>query len=239
MSEENIFSEVDEELRNERMRNLWRKFAPLIIGVVLAIILGVAAKEGWTYYKKSVSSASSDKFYAAIELADSGDIVGAQQALDLVIAEGSGQYPLLAQFRQAALLLETGKNQQAIAAYDALANSTSDKRLRELALIYAASALVDTGDVAAVNARIGGLISPDNSMSTIAQELLGLTQYVAGDLDNAYQTFTSLLSDPLAQSENIARVQIYVAQLLSQGANSAPEKENLTPSDETSETTGN
>lgn len=229
MSEENIFSEVDEELRNERMRNMWRKYAPLVIGLALAVVLGVAAKEGWAYYQKSVSSKSSEQYFAAIDFVEQDNVVAAQEALNIVINEGSGKYPILAQFRQAALLLSEGKNQQAVAAYDALATSLSEKRLRDLALLFAANALVDSGDVAEVNARIGGFIASDNSLRIMAEEILGLTYYAKGDLDKARETFARILLNPQAQSASLARIDIYISQLIAQGAK-APLEEETTPS---------
>ncbi len=218
MSEENIFSEVDEELRSERMRNLWRKYAPLIFGAAILIVLVVAGKEAWTWYKNDISARSSDQFYSAIELAEESNFADAQLALSQVVSDGSGQYPILAQFRSAALLLEEGKVQEAIAAYDALSTSLDNQRLRELALIFAAFALVDNGDVKAVEARVSGLLGPDNPLRNKAKEAIGLAQYAAGDIDGARATFTEIVSDPLAGAESIGRVQIYIAQLISQGA---------------------
>ncbi|MCF6343661.1 MAG: tetratricopeptide repeat protein [Devosiaceae bacterium] len=226
MSEENIFSEVDEELRNERMRNMWRKYAPLFIGLALAVVLAVAAKEGWEFYQKSVSSKSSEQYFAAIDFVEQDNVVAAQEALNIVINEGSGKYPILAQFRQAALLLSEGKNQQAVTAYDALATSLSEKRLRDLALLFAANALVDSGDVAAVNARIGGFIASDNSLRIMAEEILGLTYYANGDLDKARETFARVLLNPQAQSASLARIDIYISQLVAQGAKAPSVGEN-------------
>ena len=36
MSNENIIREIDEELRSDRMRNLWRNFGPYVIGAAVA-----------------------------------------------------------------------------------------------------------------------------------------------------------------------------------------------------------
>lgn len=218
MSEETIFNEVDEELRSERMRNLWRQFGPYVIGAAFVIVLLVAANEGWSWWQKSNAAKYSDQFYAAIELADAGDIADAQAALNTLAAEGSGQYPVLAQFRQASLLSEDGKLAEATAAYDALSTSLSNQRLRELALVLAAFNIVDDGDVSAVEARIGGLVAPDNAMRNTAREALGLTQYAAGDIDAARASFEQIVADPTGSFETVGRVQLYLAQLIAEGA---------------------
>lgn len=59
MSNENIFREIDEELRSDRMRNLWRRFAPFVIGGAIAIVALVAVNEGWSWYTKSQSAQAS------------------------------------------------------------------------------------------------------------------------------------------------------------------------------------
>jgi general L-amino acid transport system substrate-binding protein len=55
-------------------------------------------------------------------------------------------------------LLTFEKNDEAIAAYDALATSESNQQLKSLALVFAANLFVDKGDVAAVQQRVQGLV---------------------------------------------------------------------------------
>lgn len=225
MSNETIFREVDEELRGDRLRALWRRFGPYVIGAAVAVVLLVAANEGWSWWQNSNAARSSDQFYGALELAENGDIAGAQAALNDVVAQGSGGYPTLARFRQASLLARDGKTQEAVAAYDTLATSETNPRLRELALVMAAYLLVDNGDVSAVLQRVGGLAVPDNPMRNAAREAIGLTQYKAGDLSAAVATFGQILADPVVGQEARSRADMYMAQLISQGAAATPTDE--------------
>jgi hypothetical protein len=218
MSNDTLLREVDEELRRDRMRKLWRQSAPFVFGAAAAVILLVAGYEGWRWWTSSNAARSSDQFYAATALADGTDLAAAQKALNDVIAQGSGLYPALAQFREASLLAQQGKIDEAVAAYDALATSQSNTHLRELALVMGANLLVDKGDVAAVEQRVGGSIVPDSPMRNAAREVLGLVQYKAGQLDAAMTTFQSIISDPLASRDTQSRVQIFIQQLLAEGA---------------------
>ena len=233
MSNETIFREVDEELRGDRMRNFWRTFGPYIIGAAVLVVLAVAVNEGWRWWQSSNASRSSDQFYVALEAAEKGDIPAAQKALDDVEASGSGGYPTLARFREAALLARQGDTTGAIAAYDALATSESNQHLRDLALVLGANLLVDKGDVPAVQQRVGGLLIEGNPMRNSAREALGLTQYKAGDLNAALQTFTDIAADPLANNELLQRVRIYIAQLGALGAMTAQQQAAATAAAET------
>lgn len=218
MSNDNIIREIDEELRSDRMRNLWRRFGIWVIAAGAAIVLAVAVNEGWQWYQSTNSSASSDQFYSALELAEGSDIPAAQDALNKVIAANHGGYPVLARFRSAALLAKDGKTAEAIAAYDAIATAESNRYLRELALALAGNLLVDGGDVAQVEQRVGGLISGNGPMRNAARESLGLAKYKAGDLDGARASFEEVIADPLASSQQRQRLQIYLTQLIAEGA---------------------
>ncbi len=218
MSNETIFREVDEELRGDRMRTFWRNFGPYIIGAAVLVVLAVAANEAWRWWQSSNASRSADQFYAALEAAETNYHAAAQQGLEQVIASGSGGYPTLARFRSASLLAQQGDTAGAIAAYDALAASENNQQLRELALVFAANLLVDTGDVPAVQQRVGGLVDPNHPMRNAAREAIGLAQYRAGDLNAALATLNEIASDPLVSSEQQQRVRIYVAQLVALGA---------------------
>lgn len=218
MSNDTLLREVDEELRRDRMRKLWRQSAPFIFGAAAAVILLVAGYEGWNWWTDSNSARSSDQFYAAAQAADGSDLAAAEKALDDVIAQGSGAYPALAQFRDASLLAQQGKIDEAVAAYDSLATTQSSTHLRELALVMGANLLIDKGDVPAVEQRVGGSIVPESPMRNAAREVLGLTQYKAGQLDAAMTTFQAIIDDPLASRDLQSRVQIYIQQLLAEGA---------------------
>jgi len=218
MSSDTLIREVDEELRRDRMRKFWRQFGPWVIVGAVAVVVGVAGYEGWMWWTKSQAARSSDQFYAATQIADGTDVAAAKKALDDVIAQGSGGYPMLAQFREASLLASQGKTDEAVAAYDALSTSIANTHLRELALVLGANLLIDKGDVAAVEQRVGGSMTPSSPMRNAAREVMGLVQYKAGKLDDAMKNFQAIIDDPAATRDSQSRVQIYMLQLQAEGA---------------------
>lgn len=217
MSQDNIFREVDEELRSDRMRAMWRRFAPYVIGAAVGVVALVAVNEGWTWYHSNNAAQSSDELYAAFTLIDGGDLPAAQAQLDQLIADGSGSYPTLAMFRKAGLLAREGKIDEAVAAYDSLANTQSNARMRELALVLAGSLLVDNGTLAEVEARIGTVATDGNPLRNAAREALGLAQYKAGEYAAAQANFEAVVNDPMVNGTTRNRMSYYLAQLLSQG----------------------
>lgn len=211
------FKEVDEELRNERMNKLWRQFGPYVIGLAVVIILLVAGNEAWRWWQTSTANAGAEQFSAALESVESGDLDGGQAALNNVVESGPGQYPLLAQFRSAALLAEQGKIDEAVAAYDALMTTSSDQRLRELAAIFAAYLLVDAGDPLAVTQRVGDMQVESHPLRNAAREAIGLTHYKAGNYVDARVLFDAIAADPATQRDLGLRVSLYLGQLTAQG----------------------
>jgi hypothetical protein len=218
MSQENIFQEIDEELRSDRMRALWRRFAPYVIGAAVGVVVLVAVNEGWTWYHANNAAQSSDELYAAFELIDGGDLAAAQTQLDTLIGDGSGSYPVLAQFRKAGVMAREGDTAGAVAAYDGLANSQSNPRLRELALVLGGSLLVDTGSLADVESRVGSIAGEGSAMRNAARETLGLAQYKAGDFAAAQASFEAVVNDPMTQTSTRNRMGYYLAQLAAEGA---------------------
>jgi len=212
-----VFREVDEELRNERMNKLWRQFGPYVIGVAVVIILIVAGNEAWRWWQTSTANNGAEQFTAALDVVESGDIAAGQTALQEVINSGSGQYPVLAQFRSAALLAKEGKTTEAVAAYDTLMTTSSDIRLRELAAIFAAYLLVDAGDPLLVTQRVGEMQEPTHPMRNAAREAIGLAHYKAGNYVDARVLFDAIAADPLTSRDLGLRVSLYLGQLTAQG----------------------
>ena len=218
MSNDNFISEINEELRSDRLRKFWRNFGVYVIGIMVGVVLLVGAQEAWTWWTNTNAAKTSDEFYTALTLADGGDYAGAQKALEQIETGGWAGYPQLAKFRSAGLLAQQGKVAEAVAAYDALAGTETNIRLREVALALAGMLLVDGGDVAQVEQRVGAIAAGASAMRNVAREALGLVNVKAGKLDEAQKQFQAILDDVSTGNEQKARVGLYQAQLVAEGA---------------------
>ena len=96
-----IFREVDEDLRHEHYKRLWDRFGPYVIGLAVLIVVGTAGWRLWEYWQERSAQATGDRFVVALELAEAGDRDAAITALQEIAVDGSGQYPMLANFRAA------------------------------------------------------------------------------------------------------------------------------------------
>ena len=43
--------ELEEDIKEEKIVNLWRKYGNLVIGIALAIVIGTVGYTLWTYFK--------------------------------------------------------------------------------------------------------------------------------------------------------------------------------------------
>ena len=61
-----VFQEVDEELREEKYKRIWRKFRYYVIGGLILFILGIAANAFWKDYNLKEVNERSERFFTAI-----------------------------------------------------------------------------------------------------------------------------------------------------------------------------
>jgi hypothetical protein len=188
--------EVDEELRNDQLKSIWRRFGALIIGAAVLIVAGVAAWRGYDYWQASQANASGDRFLAALDQARDGNSAEALKALESLQADGTGAYPMLAKLRSAGLLAETDPK-AAVAAFDAFAADGSvPQPLRDIAKLRAAYLLVDHGTYDEVAARAETLSADGNSLRHSAREAMGLAAWKAQRTDDARRLFSQIADDP-------------------------------------------
>lgn len=196
MTDDSFIREVNEELRSERMRAVWRRFGPILIGGALALIIGTAGYVGYEYWRNSKAEASGDKFLAALELVSQNKNDEALTALKTLEAEGAGSYPVLAQLRGATLLEQNKDLTGAVSAFDTVAaDNKAPVALRDIAKLRAAYILVDSGSYDDVAKRAETLSADGNPMRGSAREVLGLAAYKAGRTDDALKLFQQNADD--------------------------------------------
>jgi len=136
--DDSFIREVNEELRSDQMRLIWKRFGRVLIGAAVLVVLGTIGKVGYDYWRDREASASGDQFLAALTLAREGKNEEALTALTNLEKDGFGSYPVLARMRAASLTAETDVP-GAIAAFSAIAKDTSvPQALRDAARLRAA-----------------------------------------------------------------------------------------------------
>jgi hypothetical protein len=206
-----IFREVDEEVRRERLQQIWDRHSGLIIAVALLVVLAVAGWRGYEWWEAKKSAESGTQFEAAVALAEEGKHPEAQAAFAKVAAEGSSGYRMLARFRETAELARTDQA-AAVKAYDALAaDSSLGRPLQDLAVIRAGLLLVDTASLADLNARLEPLTTPDRTFRHTARELLALAAWRTGDTAAAKRWFDMITTDADTPAGTRARIDVLIA----------------------------
>jgi len=196
-----LIREVNDDLREERMMKLWKRFGGSIVGVAVLIIVIVAGYQGWKQYDFSARGREGERFHAAQQLAKSGDMDGARQAFALLSVDASSGYGVLARFQQAALLSIKGDSKGAARLYQRIAHDTaSDVALSGLADIQGAMVEINAGGYAvpAMKLRLQTLSGGDQPYRYSARELLGLIAIDAGETTKAHDLFKQLSGDAAA-----------------------------------------
>ncbi len=98
-----IFREVDEDLRREQYKAIWSKYGIYIVVVAVLIVVATGGYRGWQYWQARQAAASGDRFVAALKMADDGKKQEAIAALGELAASGHGAYPYFANMRAAAM----------------------------------------------------------------------------------------------------------------------------------------
>jgi len=196
MSDDSFIREVDDELRTERVQNIWKKYGKLLIAGAAAVVIGTAGYRSYQYYSAQAAANSGDAFMEAVLLSNTGKTDDAFKQFEALKNESSPTYAALASLRIAGDLAKSGDVKAAIAAYDAVAATTSaDQNLRSIARLRAAMLLVDFGTVTEVEARVGPLTGPGGAYKVSAQEALALAYFKAGDLTKSAKLFDEIVSN--------------------------------------------
>ncbi|MCA3554609.1 tetratricopeptide repeat protein [Aestuariivirga sp.] len=194
MSDESLFREVDEEVRQERFKKLWGRYGNAVIGAGVLIIVGVAGMEGWRYVQLKQSEAAGDKFFAAAGLVGAGKAADAVKDFEAI---GQTGFADLGRLRAAAELVAGARAEEGVKLYDAIAADAGiDQTLRDIARIRAAAALADSEAFADLESRLKEFAAPGNPWRHVAREIMAAAQFRLKDYAGADKQVQAILADP-------------------------------------------
>jgi hypothetical protein len=208
VSDESLFREVDEDVRQEQYKKLWDKFGNYFIGLCFIVVAVVAGFKGYQYYEKTQSEAAAIVYFDGLKNAEAGKTEDAVRALAAVNHPGFRQ---LASLQSAILLAEQGKTKDAVAAFDAVAaDSTVDQSLRDLAKIRSGYLLADTAKPDELLGKLGGFDKDGQVWRHAAREIFGIAAYRTGDYAMADRYMNANFADPDTPQDMRDRAQIMI-----------------------------
>lgn len=195
-SSQAFLSEVDDELRRERLTSFWTRWG-LVVGAV--ILIGLAAFGGYLYWQHrqhEQAGADGEQLQAAYDALGQNDVKTAQAKLAPLGNSDVDAYRALASFTQADILLQRNDLKGAAARFAAIANDASlAQPFRDLALIRQTMAEYDTLKPEAVIARLRGMAVPGNAWFGSAGEMVAVAYLRQNKRAEAGRLFGQIASD--------------------------------------------
>jgi len=204
-----VFEEVEENLRSERWKELFRKWWPIGAAVAGAAVLVVGgiwfldARKGWT------AAEASQAYQRGMDALQTQNEAAAEAAFVEVEAAGNPSYQALALMQRAGLRVERGETTEAVALFDQAAEASDEPLIADVARLKAAWLLMNSGSLEDVTARLSPLTEEGRPFRFQAQEALALARLQHGQTDAARQQFQALtleldLPDSMRQRAQVA-----------------------------------
>jgi hypothetical protein len=208
-----IFQEVDEEVRRERLQKLWERYGVYVIAAAVVLVLAVAGWRGYEWWETRKAVRAGDAFEAARTLSEQGKHDEAEAAFAKVAAEGTQSYRVMGQMRAATELAQTDKP-AAVRVYDLIAaDSGSGPVMQDLAAVRAALLLVDTASYDDLRARLEPVTAPDRTFRHSARSLLALSAWRNGNESEARRFAEMIIGDPDTPAALRSRTDLLLALL--------------------------
>ena len=91
-----IFQEVQEDLRRDRLKAIWDRYGTAIVVVAALIVAGVGGWRAYGSYQAQAAATAGDRYEAAAKLAEDGKSDEARKAFAAIVADGPAGYRAIA-----------------------------------------------------------------------------------------------------------------------------------------------
>ena len=188
-----VFEEVEEEIRSERLKRLARNWLPILGGVLLVALIAALAWWGWQSFQTSRANAGSIAYQRGLESLQTGNSAGAETAFAEAEKAGNGAYKALALQQRAGLAVAANRIPDAIQLFDDAAKASGDPILHDTAVYKSALLMMDNGaTLETLEAKLEPLTKEGRPMLPFAQEALGMARLQFNKPAEAREVFVLL-----------------------------------------------
>lgn len=192
-----IFREVDEDLRRDKMERLAKRYGGLGIAVAVALVAATAGYKSWETWQVNKQQDETARLVVALSQ-PSQEPDKIVETLSAFAGTADAGVSTIAQLNAAGLLARSGKGAEAISVLDGVAAGAGEASYRNLATLLSVMQQVDNGDPALLQSRLQPLAADGNPWRYSARELQGLLAVRSGDKDKARTLFQQIADDAQA-----------------------------------------
>ena len=195
-TEEAFLREVDEQLRQEQMLTMWKRYGRIALIAVLLLLAAFAGYLFWNAQAEKKREADGERMGALIADVRANRTAEAAKKIDALIADGGTGYRISALFTRAALALDKGDRKAAAAIYAGVARDEGAPRpYRDVALIRQTPIEYDALPPQQVIERLRPLTRPDNAFFGSAGELTAIAMLQTGRTAEAGRLLAEVARD--------------------------------------------
>ncbi|MFO1249238.1 MAG: tetratricopeptide repeat protein [Alphaproteobacteria bacterium] len=209
-----IFREVEEDVRREKVEKLWKAYGNYAIAALVLLFAGIAGWQVWERHDLQERAKVSDQFMAAQRITNPQAQASALVDLSRTAPKG---YASVARLAEAGAMFASGQQGNAIALYKDIAANDSGP-VGSVARLRAAWGLVETASRKDLAELLKPLDQTGNPWRENAQEVLAYADYRAMDTKSALAKYTALSIDAEAPDALRARAKAMAAFLKNGGA---------------------
>ncbi len=203
--EKAFFEEVDEEVRNEKFKQLLNKYGVYILGVLilaLSVAVGYEKIAAWRINKAEQTNAR--YMQASTPTKDFEDNLA---LLEEIVATESGLYKDMAHLKMANILLDNGQNERGIEVLQKIVDDASvSPKIKEIAVVKLATYKVDAASFEEMNALLSPVINEKGAWAPMAKELLAMSAIQNKDMEKAKAIYQELLLNDAISDDFKARI---------------------------------
>lgn len=209
-----IFREVEEDVRRERLEKLWKAYGTHAIILLALLFAAIGGWQVWQRHELAERQKVSDAFIAAQRITNPQ--AAATAFADLAKGAPKG-YAQLARLSQAGAMFASGQRADAIDLYKQIAKDDSGV-VGSVARLRAAWAIADSAPRKELADLLRPLDQPGNAWRPNAREVMAYADYRAMDSKSALAKFTELAVDPESPQGLRSRAQAMMSFLKNGGA---------------------
>ena len=211
-AEKAFFEEVDEEVRNEKFKELINKYGGYILTFVILVLAFAVGYEKIGEWRISKAEQTNARYVQAVSA--SSDYENNIAELESIVQTETGLYKDIARLQIANILLDNNQTEKALTVLAQINDDASaSEKIREIAAVKLATYKIDSSSYSDIEKILNPIVQKGGAWAPMAKELLAMSAIQNKDMAKAKAIYEELLANGNVSEEFKARINDMLASI--------------------------